>query len=415
MVLWAGGMATSMYQEVVVGAIDSTPAIGMLLFVLYGVPLVYALASRDHDIRSIRLVDGFLALTLGMLFAVHTFSSATWSGADEAGTARLRLMFDIENAFILAFALLRWRTADTVLRCKMFRALSLFSLVYAAVAAYINHIDTSRYGQLIDLAIDVPFLLLAVLALRIDDTQPSARPSGPLARVLAVASPLLLPIALLIVSGFIARVHLGLAIGGFAVTTLGYGFRSLLVQLHATRERERLDALTRIDALTGLTNRRHFDGALSAEWSRARRSGSQLSLLLLDIDHFKQLNDLKGHPAGDACLREVAQALKNCLHRGGDTVSRYGGEEFSVILPATSASEAVHVAELMRQTIHGLAIPSPAPAGHVTISVGVCSMAEIVGEDPSILVHAADSALYSAKRQGRDRVVHCASNQSAVP
>lgn len=403
-VLWAGGMATSMYQEVVVGILDDTPGLGMLLFVLYGVPLTYAMASHDHHIRSIRMVDGFLALALGALFAVHTFSFATISGSDEAGTERLRLMFDIENGFILLFALLRWHAADRVALRQVFRALSLFAFVYAGAAAYINHVDASHYGQSMDLLIAAPFVVMAALALGWIGPDRAPRAMSASARVIRTASPLLLPIALLIVSGFIARAHLGLAIAGFVATTLGYGLRSLLVQLHSTQERERLDALTRIDALTGLANRRHFDDVLRAEWSRARRAGGDLSLLLLDIDHFKLLNDHSGHPVGDACLRDVAQVLKGCIHRGGDVVARYGGEEFAAVLPGTSAADALHIAEAMRVALRTMGLPTPAPGGRITISIGVASAGHVVGDDPSMLLNAADEALYEAKRLGRDRV-----------
>lgn len=413
MLLWAGGMAACMYREVFAGDIDNTPALGMLLFVLYGVPLTYMLASQDHDIRPLRLVDGVLAMTLGALFAVHTFSSAGWSGADEAGTARLRLMFDIENGFILLFALLRWHAADSAARRRVFRALSLFALLYAGVAFYINHLDTSFYGELADVAIAAPFALLAALAPRHAEPERSLRPHGPSARVIRAASPLMLPIALLVVSGLIVRPHPALAIAGFAAATLGYGLRSVLLQLHSARERERLDLLARIDALTGLTNRRHFDDALRAEWNRARRSADGLSLLLLDIDHFKLLNDHLGHPAGDACLRKVAQTLQDCVHRGGDVVSRYGGEEFAAILPGTSAADAFHLAERMRMAVRGLALPSPSPSACVTISIGVGSARRIVGDDPAALLHAADEALYDAKRLGRDRTAQHASEVTA--
>lgn len=404
LLLWAGGMAICMHQEVFLANIDNTPGLGMLLFVLYGVPVTFALASHDHHIRSLRYIDGVLAVMLGGLYAVHTFSSADLSGSDEAGMTRLRMMFDIENAFILLFALLRWHAAESGADRRMFRALSLFAIVYAGVAAYINHVDVSHYGQSMDLLITAPFLVLAYLALRWTGAERALRAAGTSARIIRVASPLILPIVLLIVSAFIARFHLGLAISGFVATTLGYGLRSLLVQLHSNKDRERLDALTRIDALTGLSNRRHFDEVLHAEWSRARRTGAGLSLLLLDIDHFKLLNDHSGHPVGDSCLRDVAQALKGCTHRGGDVVSRYGGEEFGVILPGTSVADARHIAESMRLAVSNLALISPAPGGRITISIGVGSTAHVAGDDPQVLLHAADEALYDAKRMGRDRV-----------
>src|SRR5690606_5387900 len=384
--------------------IDATPALGMLLFVLYGVPLTYALAGHDHDdIPAARTVDGVLALALGGLFAVHTFSSADWAGADAAGFVRLRLMFDVENGFILVFALLRWWSAETEARRGCFRALSLYALVYACTAYYINHVDQSIYGALSDLTIGVPFLLLGMLALQPGGRRAPAQ--GRAVRFVRAASPLVLPIALLVVAALVLRGSPGLAIAGFAVAILGYGLRSTLLQLRSARERERLDALARVDALTGLANRRQFDDTLRAEWARARRQGGDIALLLLDIDHFKSLNDRLGHPAGDAALREVAQALVRCTQRAGDTVARYGGEEFAAVLPATSAADALRLAERMRLAVRALALASPAPGGVVTISVGVAAVAPGADDEPAGLLQAADAALYEAKRLGRDRVV----------
>lgn len=405
MLLWAGGMMASMYQEVFLTNLDATPALGMLLYVLYGVPVAYALAGYDHEIRAVRAIDAVLALALGVLFVAHTFSSATWSGADSTGFARLRLMFDIENVFLLLFALLRWYTAETDARRWFFRALSLYALLYAGVAGYVNHVDDSQYGALPDLAISLPFLLMWALAMQPRPPFRHPRSNGPVIRFLRAASTLVLPIALLIVSAMLVRLSLGLAIAGFAVATIGYGVRGILLQLRAAQERDRLDALARIDGLTGLANRRQFDDALRMEWNRARRSGTGLALLLLDIDHFKQLNDEQGHQAGDAVLREVARALSGCVHRGGEVVARYGGEEFAAILPGASAADGERVAERMRLAVRALAMPSSVPAGCVTISIGVGEIEVATSEDPGILLRDADNALYMAKRSGRDRVV----------
>lgn len=404
MLLWGAGMAACMYQEEFRANSDGTPALGMLLFLLYGVPLIHLLAGQEHDVRGARLVDGLLAVALGGLFAVHTFASASWSGADANGVVRLRLMFDIENGFLLLFALLRWHAARDGARRDVFRILSLFALVYAAAAAYVNHASASDYGDPVDLLIVAPFLLLLALARWPAVPAPRRRADSPFCRCVRAASALVLPITLLVVAGVVARQNLGLAIAGFVAATLGYGLRSVLMQLHAARERERLDALTRVDALTQLANRRHFDDALHAEWNRARRGGGALALLLVDIDHFKAFNDGLGHPAGDACLREVARTLAACANRGGDVVARYGGEEFAAILPGAEPADALRVGERMRAAVDALALASPAPAGRVTVSVGVATTAHPDAADAASFLQAADAALYAAKRAGRNRV-----------
>jgi diguanylate cyclase (GGDEF)-like protein/PAS domain S-box-containing protein len=177
---------------------------------------------------------------------------------------------------------------------------------------------------------------------------------------------------------------------------------------------ERLSALALTDSLTGLMNRRSFDESLTREWKRAVRHGSQVSLLFLDIDHFKRFNDRYGHQAGDDCLRAVAEAVSDAV-RTTDRVARYGGEEITVILPSTSAAGAEEVAEKVRSGVEALRLShegNPEGAGWVTVSVGVATAVarrgEIVEGMPEALLEAADSAMYKAKDEGRNRVVTAA-------
>jgi diguanylate cyclase (GGDEF)-like protein len=160
---------------------------------------------------------------------------------------------------------------------------------------------------------------------------------------------------------------------------------------------ERLHRLSMIDALTAVPNRRRFDELLDIEWRRAFRSERPLSLLMIDIDQFKQYNDRNGHQSGDDCLRAVAAALTDALHRAGDVVARYGGEEFIVLLPDTDLAHAAQTAEMLRARVAG-----DCP---VTISVGVASMLPDRQTEASALIATADEALYRAKREGRNRVV----------
>jgi diguanylate cyclase (GGDEF)-like protein len=167
-----------------------------------------------------------------------------------------------------------------------------------------------------------------------------------------------------------------------------------------------LQRLSSEDALTGLANRRAFDVRLAAEWSRAARDRSPLSLAMLDVDHFKSFNDRFGHPAGDGLLRRIADAIVRCTHRPGDLIARYGGEEFAALLPGTPASGAFTVAERLRSSVEQLAIrrgDQPTSAV-VTVSVGVASVIPRAGEDSHTLVALADEALYAAKAAGRNQV-----------
>ncbi|MCZ2405619.1 MAG: diguanylate cyclase [Burkholderiales bacterium] len=184
--------------------------------------------------------------------------------------------------------------------------------------------------------------------------------------------------------------------------------------------RSALEAQVRTDPLTQVANRRALDEAVASEWSRATRSGAALSLLMVDVDHFKAYNDHYGHVAGDHCLRQVAQALSSAVGRAGEVVARYGGEEFAVLLPHTDLHEALAVAEHMRTAVSALALEHRAAGPgnrHVTVSIGVTCLhpQELMAsgafpeaaEAARALFYQADSALYNAKKAGRDTVMAC--------
>jgi diguanylate cyclase (GGDEF)-like protein len=194
---------------------------------------------------------------------------------------------------------------------------------------------------------------------------------------------------------------------GLALCDAFAGYLSLALQKAALRERARhLEELTVIDALTGVPNRRAFDAALDREWTRAVRAKRPIAVALLDIDSFKLYNDAYGHPQGDLCLQQIAQACKASVVRATDCFARYGGEEFGVVIPDAEARCAAKIAERLRNAVEALAIPHEgAPRGIVTVSVGVTSIVPKRGSQASELVDIADRALYRAKGTGRDRVV----------
>ncbi len=179
-------------------------------------------------------------------------------------------------------------------------------------------------------------------------------------------------------------------------------------ELYSSIEVEQaLEYLVRLDSLTGIPNRRLFEEELSKEWARAKRDHAPLSLIMVDIDHFKEYNDHYGHPAGDLCLVEVAQAMHHALSRPGDVVARIGGEEFAFLLPQTDLSGAIAVAEQIRERILALNLPHDASpvARHVTLSFGVSSSELASVSSPAELIRTSDIALYEAKRCGRNQIV----------
>jgi diguanylate cyclase (GGDEF)-like protein/PAS domain S-box-containing protein len=164
-----------------------------------------------------------------------------------------------------------------------------------------------------------------------------------------------------------------------------------------------VEALSAIDTVTGLANRRRFDDYLALEWRRAMREGRPISLLLVDVDHFKSFNDTYGHLSGDACLRRIAQSTLDSVKRAGDLVARFGGDEFTVILTDTGSDGALRVANDICESVRNCKLPHQANAkGVVTASVGCASMTPTPGKDTAALIDLADRALYSAKRAGRD-------------
>ncbi|QFI53310.1 GGDEF domain-containing protein [Aeromonas simiae] len=169
---------------------------------------------------------------------------------------------------------------------------------------------------------------------------------------------------------------------------------------------EHLQLASRLDGLTGIANRAHFDHSLERAWRRCYRAKAPLSLILLDVDYFKQFNDHYGHQWGDECLQQVAAALAEALRREDDLAARYGGEEFALLLPATGQQGAWQIAEQVRQRIKDLAIPHARSriASVVTGSIGVATLVPDESMSAGELVQKADAALYQAKHNGRDRV-----------
>jgi len=230
-------------------------------------------------------------------------------------------------------------------------------------------------------------------------------------RMVRNGSPILLAVALLTASLFLIRVDYLWGCAGILIAVLGIGVRTTLIQVHQIEHREALrrkaSALQIIawtDALTGVPNRHFFTEALARTWRGERRPGPH-AILMIDIDHFKLLNDRYGHPAGDGCLREVARALQGALTRSDDVLARYGGEEFIVLLRDSPVVGAIAMAERLRVAVQNLGIENAgSPERVVTVSIGIAS-AELTDETAAVrMVEDADRALYKAKCAGRNQV-----------
>ncbi len=238
---------------------------------------------------------------------------------------------------------------------------------------------------------------------------------------IAFALPAILPmIFVLMFSGGTENIVLAVYSSIFLVLMVGIAIRfnkSLRHSWQLTFEKEDLvkslteahdglSLLAKTDGLTGIPNRRHFDGVLEIEFARLRRSRAPLSLIFLDIDYFKAFNDTYGHVAGDQCLKKVAQVFQRQINRAPELAARYGGEEFAAILPETDYQGAIALAEKIRAAVAALAIPhSTSLAGNcVTVSIGVATLdcARTLSSVDAVAI--ADSQLYQAKSEGRNRI-----------
>ena len=178
-------------------------------------------------------------------------------------------------------------------------------------------------------------------------------------------------------------------------------------QISFQKVKQELELLATIDSLTQIPARRCFEQHLNQEWFRLTREQAPMSLLLCDVDYFKSYNDTYAHQAGDNCLKMVAQTLKNVVQRPADLVARYGGDEFTVILPNTNLFGAVKIAEKLLIDVARLQIPHSSSdiSQVVTISIGIASQVPVSEQFPETFIHKADRALYQAKREGKNRLV----------
>ncbi|HTV80656.1 MAG TPA: diguanylate cyclase [Steroidobacteraceae bacterium] len=424
LLIWSLGAFGNLWMELVRHHQNEMYRDAMLAFNLAVVPTTFLLATdwRLNQRWLVRGVDALVALTLGYVYFRCTWTMISdHAGPAESGVTYLVWLLDLQNLYIPAAALTRWYAAETRPERDLFRALSVYGAVYMVIVFVNDHWFAGNpafgpeYGSIVSLA----FAVLSFFALRPASMQPIRQPDPALARAVRSGSPIVLALALLVASLFLVRVDYLLGCVGVGIAVIGIGVRTTLIQVlqlqrgeALQRQTSALQAMAWTDALTGVPNRHFFAEAVSCAWRRERRSDQPQAILMIDIDHFKALNDRYGHPAGDACLRQVARALQACLPRPDDVLARYGGEEFIVLLHDTDSPGAEAVAERLRATVEGLQIEhAGSPIGRVTASVGIAT-APLTGEAAAArLTEEADRALYEAKCAGRN-VVKLATSRS---
>jgi diguanylate cyclase (GGDEF)-like protein len=397
-----------------------------LLFAFRGLPLLFALCKSEdgEEPSAFAWIDGAQLALICFLFVTVLFPgfSLNVNGPHPPLSDFAAIHYlDVENFLLLALATARFYAARSIDDRVYCRALCWFLWPMNLIWYFLTHLVIFRWdvpaGSAWFVLAELPvicFAAMTVFHFRFRIQRETATRVGASA-LIRIGSSVFLPVSALLLSLAVASTGRFLAtpVTCSMLTIFLFAMRSSYLQFRYQKSQSRLidarnvmEMISHTDPLTGVHNRRWFDIALLREWKRAQRGKQPLTLLLIDIDYFKSFNDTLGHMRGDDCLTTVAQKLMSNLMRDGDSIVRYGGEEFVVILPQTDAKGAATVAENMRLAVAKMAYPHPgSPNGIVTVSVGAATQSDYSMEDTSEeLLAAADTALYRAKNSGRNRV-----------
>jgi diguanylate cyclase (GGDEF)-like protein len=421
LLFWTIGILLSAWEELFQHVSASVAFFSDFAFFLYGVPILLAISSPAEEQRIPLFIwlDGLQAiltayLTYITLFAVVPFTTRTIHPISES---LLVLVYNAENLLLACAATLRVLAQPKQgEERRFFLVLCGFLWTYAVCAGIYNYVSANTDGHtMIDVLVDIPFLFLAVIAWLPGDRKGEIAQNPakkPIVLFIDNAAPIFYTVALLALGIAVIRPHFYIGVTAIIVALAVYGIRTTILQSRylqsqqALQEaRDQLEEMSLKDGLTNVANRRCFDQTLELEWNRAVRMQHSLSLLLIDVDHFKNLNDRYGHRYGDRCLVEISAMLQSVLPRSGDLLARYGGEEFAVILPATGRSGAELVAGKMQQVVRSLNIQNETPIGNLaTVSIGIAVYKFPQAGSPAVLIEASDRALYMAKQKGRNRI-----------
>lgn len=423
--LWCSGMALAAWDDLSrASALTFVSSYSDLAYYLYGFPILFAIASPTRaERRSLfNWLDVIQAAMTAVLVYVTFFSTLPFiSQQDEPVPLSVVVRaYDIENLFLACAASVRLVSlTDGGERRQFFRILVSFLWIYAVLAGLYNHLFLRLQNQMggWNVLSAIPFLYLAiVLSSPAEKGDAGISPDlldHPVSLFVENASPILYTVALFVLAIVQIRRHFYLGVATLALALAIYAIRAITMQgRYMQSERSLREAhnwmatISLQDGLTGIANRRHFDTVLQNEWNRAVRTRQPLSLLLIDIDRFKDLNDGYGHLAGDRCLVLAAARLRELVPRSGDLLARYGGEEFAIILTSTDSNGATLLARRICHAISSLNVAeSEAAPRYITISIGVATTTWPTQKStPQELIDEADRALYQAKHKGRNRV-----------
>ncbi|WP_019026371.1 sensor domain-containing diguanylate cyclase [Colwellia piezophila] len=383
------------------------------------------------NLESSRLIIDFVlkvtllpsALNMALLITLYSIGGYTTLSTNSTVVNVLSIwlsgaLADFHGYFVIVPFLLSWSSKKGALfiNRKKWLYLSLFSFIVLMVSA-VYYVTSTIYlllvlGVLIALYLNMRIATAFVLATSLCFTFATAQRVGPFNLDTNWHS---------FVSLLIFVFSLGLSV--YVIATKRYELKSAHAKLEEkvkkrtfklNQANKKLTNMSRTDGLTGIANRRHFDYFLENEWARAIRNHSPISLLIIDIDYFKQYNDIYGHVKGDECLKLITSTAQRLVHRPSDLIARYGGEEFAVILPETTETESL--AQHIRTEICSLKIPHEGSDiyDYVSVSIGCCTIFPKKGTLAKHLIELTDKALYNAKDAGRNNVKTVAIGLSSV-
>ncbi|MGB6190991.1 MAG: diguanylate cyclase, partial [Terracidiphilus sp.] len=395
---------------------DAVHGMVLLTETLYWSALLLCV-SLQFDTRipsTLRGMSAFLSASIGVLCFVLILSHLEIRDIHEQpGDALFIAHLLSAMAFFLAVvATIRLLGTDRLEERYFFFAASAFLWAMTLVQLVRNQFLMSHNLRWLDLLQPIPYLvLIALIAMETPGILHTWNPTVRISSIMRSGGTAFLSFGLLLLGTTVSRYHFWLGASAALLSVICYSVLNLISLSRGIEAEEalmaakqKLEELAGLDGLTGIPNRRTLDQRLEFEMQAARRSGQPVSLLMIDVDLFKLLNDSRGHLVGDSYLVQVAHALRNSLSRTNDFVARYGGEEFVILLPATSDAGAVRIAGRLHHDIAALRLEHPlSPSAYLTISVG-CTTGDSLGHHPgTALIETADRAMYLAKKLGRNR------------
>jgi diguanylate cyclase (GGDEF)-like protein len=403
--------------EIISKAVPTVASIGDFFFFASFVPILLSITLPDEGdfSRFTFLLDSLQAAACTCLAYTALFGAFPFTAepAQAIPYAPLEFVYLTEYLVVVLLASLRlFLGTFNASNRYFFRVVLLYTSLYAVSSGIYNHY-VGKYSLTngLDALNDIPSVALALAAIFAPASVAYSTPRASrlrLVRIIDNARPVFLSLALIGLSAIVAVRHFAVAFGFIFGAFILYSLRASALQnkvqqAQAALEQSntRLSEIALRDSLTGVSNRRSFDQLLAVEWGRAQRTRQPLSLLLIDVDHFKHINDTYGHLAGDECLRNTARVLRAALDRPADLIARYGGDEFAILLAETGSRGASTVAGRIRAA---LATDASMAAFLTTISIGISTWTAEEDAISEYLIRAADRALYAAKHNGRDRI-----------